>query len=320
VGVVPDDLGTGMDSGGDEGGEGEVDLEDVDPDDLPEPEPDLVLTLEDCLFCSHRSESLAENLKHMNAAHGFYIPDVDYLVDLTGMIRYLGDKVSRYHMCLLCNGRGKAFHSTEAVRNHMCEKGHCFVEYEEQGQIELEEFYDFKPSWDAYYTKHGQPAAAAAAADEGDSDWEDVDEDGDGMETEGASEGASGPKQALVTTEEGKIEGQMVALYKAGRTVEIEGLDMVLPSGARIGHRSMRRYYKQKFATEDNRDSVVIQKLVSEHNAIGLPGFGSGAPTKEARRDRDQQTMRFHQQNLQRSIRGSSANIAHKYFREQNTQ
>ena len=138
------------------------------------------------------------------------------------MIRYLGDKVSRYHMCLLCNGRGKAFHSTEAVRNHMCEKGHCFVEYEEQGQIELEEFYDFKPSWDAYYTKHGQPAAAATAADEGDSDWEDVDEDGDGMETEGASEGASGPKQALVTTEEGKIEGQMVALYKAGRTVEIE--------------------------------------------------------------------------------------------------
>ena len=43
-----------------------------------------------------------------------------------------------------------------------------------------------------------------------------------------------------------------------------QGLDMVLPSGARIGHRSMRRYYKQKFATEDNRDSVVIQKLVSE--------------------------------------------------------
>ena len=66
-------------------------------------------------------------------------------------------------------------------------KGHCFVEYEEQGQIELEEFYDFKPSWDAYYAKHGKQPAVAAA-DDGDSDWEDVDGDddaGDGMETEG---------------------------------------------------------------------------------------------------------------------------------------
>jgi hypothetical protein len=31
-----------------------------------------------------------------------------------------------------------------------------------------------------------------------------------------------------------------------------------------VGHRSLRRYYRQSFATEDNRDSVVIQKLVSE--------------------------------------------------------
>ena len=200
--VVPVALGTGMDLGGDEGDEVDPD----DPDDLPEPEPDVVLTVEDCLFCTHRSESLVENLKHMNLAHGFYIPDVEYdrffpfffflffffpssffifgetadrcsrvspqphaasahvvsvwcciyfwvcfiggvgglgvvfffslltldcnlilcpirlryLVDLSGMVRYLGDKVSRYHICLLCNGRGKAFHSTEAVRNHMC--------------------------------------------------------------------------------------------------------------------------------------------------------------------------------------------------------
>lgn len=39
----------------------------------------------------------------------------------------------------------------------------------------------------------------------------------------------------------------------------------MLPSGARVGHRSLKRYYRQKFAVEDSRDSVVIQKLVSEY-------------------------------------------------------
>ena len=40
----------------------------------------------------------------------------------------------------------------------------------------------------------------------------------------------------------------------------------------------------------------------------------------QARRDRDQQTKYFHQQNLKRSIYGNTPNIAHKFFREQNTQ
>ena len=69
----------------------------------------------------------------------------------------------------------------------------------------------------------------------------------------------------------------------------------------------------------------MTEPLSPEHVQPGLRadlaiGLWALCFLNQARRDRDQQTMRFHQQNLQRSIRGSSANIAHKYFREQNTQ
>ena len=49
------------------------------------------LTLDQCLFCAHTSPGgLEENVKHMTVAHSFFIPDVEYLVDLEGLIKCLG--------------------------------------------------------------------------------------------------------------------------------------------------------------------------------------------------------------------------------------
>lgn len=45
----------------------------------------------DCLFCSHHSKSLMKNLSHMTKVHSFFIPDVEFLVDLKGLICYLGE-------------------------------------------------------------------------------------------------------------------------------------------------------------------------------------------------------------------------------------
>lgn len=44
----------------------------------------------DCLFCSHHSRSLTKNVAHMTKIHSFFIPDIEYLVDLRGLIKYLG--------------------------------------------------------------------------------------------------------------------------------------------------------------------------------------------------------------------------------------
>lgn len=62
-------------------GESDVEEEEWDED---------VLGIEECLFCRKISKSLVSNVKHMTAEHNFYIPDVDYLVDMEGLVTYLG--------------------------------------------------------------------------------------------------------------------------------------------------------------------------------------------------------------------------------------
>lgn len=48
----------------------------------------------DCLFCSHHSRTLMKNVAHMTKVHSFFIPDIEYLVDLRGLIKYLGMPVN----------------------------------------------------------------------------------------------------------------------------------------------------------------------------------------------------------------------------------
>ena len=45
---------------------------------------------EECLFCSHLSNSLEQNVSHMTTSHSFFIPDIEYLADLPGLVTYLG--------------------------------------------------------------------------------------------------------------------------------------------------------------------------------------------------------------------------------------
>lgn len=115
-----------------------------------------------CLFCNHRSINLDGNLVHMSKAHSFFIPDQELLVDLPGLIGYLGEKVAGGNLCLYCPNGGKEFGSTEAVRKHMVDKSHCKIAYDtEEDRAELADFYAFD-----------------GPIEEGDaSEWEDVEDD-----------------------------------------------------------------------------------------------------------------------------------------------
>ena len=86
------------------------DDDDDDDDDIEED----TLEVTDCLFCPHHSVSLEENMKHMTRSHSFFIPDIEYVVDLKGLLTYLCEKVGIGNMCLFCNEKGKNFFSTEA--------------------------------------------------------------------------------------------------------------------------------------------------------------------------------------------------------------
>lgn len=121
--------------------------------------------LEECLFCSHISSSLEDNSKHMTVKHGFFIPDVEYLTDLEGLIAYLGEKVGIGHLCLWCNEKGKAFHSLQAVQKHMMDKGHCKMLHDGDVLFEYADFYDYRPSYPDYQPLEGATGGGEEAMD-----------------------------------------------------------------------------------------------------------------------------------------------------------
>ncbi|KAJ2857590.1 pre-60S factor rei1 [Coemansia erecta] len=182
----------------------------------------------DCLFCTHKSDAFEANMSHMSLAHSLFIPDLEYLVDLRGLIKYLADKLSVANVCLYCNGRGRALQSLDAVRKHMLDKGHTKIAYEtEIDVLEIADFYDFSSTYP-------------------DAEEHDADEEIDPA------------YRALV-----KVGGR----HNAAGAIEEEDGELVLPSGARIGHRSLQRYYKQSIPAErPEKDSVVIHKMLTDYS------------------------------------------------------
>lgn len=73
----------------------DIEIEEVDSDEWDDDWDDNPIANNDCIFCTHHSESLEDNVKHMSVAHSFFIPDTEYIVDLEGLLMYLGEKVAR---------------------------------------------------------------------------------------------------------------------------------------------------------------------------------------------------------------------------------
>lgn len=105
------------------------------------------LEITQCLFCPHESQEFEENMKHMSKSHSFFIPDLEFVTDLKGLIAYFGEKVGDGKVCLYCNEKGKNFYSVEAVQKHMSDKGHCKINFDGDAVLEYAEFYDFSSSY-----------------------------------------------------------------------------------------------------------------------------------------------------------------------------
>lgn len=208
-----------------------------------------------CIFCpSHGFADLDACLVHMQRSHGFFLPERPYITDLPGLTQYLADKVCVGHLCLYCNGRGRGFHSAEAARRHMISKSHCKVAYDrEDDRLELGDFYDFSSS----YPDYKAPSSAAEGSEAGDG-WEDMDED--------AGEVGSNDEE---------MEGEEDELSPAdGVRYGDNELELVLPSGARLGHRTLARYYRQTlFSTPasvaDSSGGAVARRLIQQGRAAG---------------------------------------------------
>lgn len=209
----------------------------------------------ECMFCSEKQPSLDVSLSHMQSAHGFFVPERKYLVDLPGLLGYLADKVSVGNVCLWCNGKGRGFHNLGAVQKHMMDKSHCKVAYETQEeQLEFSDFYDFRSSYPDYKKKDND-------------EWEDASDDEEDGEVvwEDASSDDEEDNDDEVPVDDGIRYGD-------------SEYELVLPSGARLGHRSLQRYYRQSlWQTPAGR----ARETASVTNGRALAHRIAGEPSKD---------------------------------------
>ncbi|KAI3687305.1 hypothetical protein L1987_80999 [Smallanthus sonchifolius] len=139
----------------------------VDDDDSDEDMDEDELDPASCFMCDKEHKTIESCMVHMHKHHGFFIPDIEYLKDPSGLLTYLGLKVKRDFICLYCNSNCQPFNSLEAVRKHMVAKSHCKVHYgddDEEEEAELEEFYDYSSS---YVDANGNQMVSANGTSEG---------------------------------------------------------------------------------------------------------------------------------------------------------
>jgi len=247
--------------------EEEMEVEEVDSDEWDDEDPVPAM---DCLFCSHHSANIDNNMRHMIEAHSFFLPDPEFLTDLDGLIEYLGAKVGQGHMCLWCSERSKSFTSLGSVQKHMLDKGHCKLKHEGETLLEYSDYYDYSTSYP----------------------------DGENSES--------------VDTNQEEVDLN---------SLDSTGLELQLPSGATIGHRSLVRYYRQSLnpnrelvAAGQARQRSAAGKLLSTYRAMGWTGSNRLEITKKVRDIKFMNKMR----NKQYMQLGNKANKLQTYFKDRN--
>jgi hypothetical protein len=106
-----------------------------------EDKPHVPTTLESlriCLFCNQECQGVKRNLDHMRVKHNFTILDIECLINLKGLLAYIAERIQLGKLCLYCS---KQFHSADRCQQHMQDKGHCMMPFEDD--TEFEYFYDF---------------------------------------------------------------------------------------------------------------------------------------------------------------------------------
>ena len=172
------------------------------------------LEISDCLFCPDRFDDLESCISHMHLQHSFYIPDIDYLKDLSGLMRHLADKVSVWHVCLSCGSESRQpFSSLEAVRRHMLDKGHNKIRYDEEGSAELADFFDYSSLNGTRMVSLDSPEAIEL--------------------------------NDFITDDESNDDDDAEEYDSNSLILAPDESELILPNGARLGARAYRRYYRQ---------------------------------------------------------------------------
>jgi pre-60S factor REI1 len=130
----------------DDNEEEEEDNDEEDENTTSKPQREQPLGPTVSVFDDKEFDSVDDCVAYMTEKFGFFIPDLEYLTDLEGLITYLNEKVKLGQICLYCQ---KRFSSGYAVQNHMISKSHCKIAYDNDidGE-EYEDFYDFSSTYE----------------------------------------------------------------------------------------------------------------------------------------------------------------------------
>jgi pre-60S factor REI1 len=240
------------------------------------------IPINESLFDTNISKDLESNLEYMRRNFGFFIPEIESLEDLEGLITYLGEKVGIGYTCLYCQ---KSFNSLVATKSHMVDKSHCKIRFYENLE-EFDEFYDF--------------------GEEPQREGEDSEEEAG---VEGGSENQNQNKSLIVQKddEETWMPGLPLSDSSDGAA------ELILPSGMAVGHRSLRRYYKQRARPQETRQSVLLNQLIRQYNELGVAGIRSNKDKDKYRSEIGTKEARIRQH--QRTKMMIAANKLPKYMR-----
>jgi pre-60S factor REI1 len=207
---------------------------------------------EQSIFDDREFGSIEENLEYMRKKYQFIIPDLQYVSDVTGLLRYCSAKVRLGRICLYCN---RQFKSVRGCQAHMRDMFHCRMN---AGNIDdfFEEFADYY-EWPVDEDGEGEVAVAGEDVREGE-------RAGEAMEVEEAEEGGRSPAK-----KKGGYSKPTVEVLPSGELI-VTGKD-----GKRklVGTREFNTYYKQNIRPEDTRDAVQAQRkevLLLAYKAAGV--------------------------------------------------
>ncbi len=111
--------------------------ESVAPKEIPAPKLGVTVSI----FDDKEFENVDDCVSHMALNFGFFVPDIEHLKDMNGLLSYLGEKVKLGGYCLYCQ---RKFNDWRSCQNHMVSKSHCKIAYQEDVDVdEYDDFYDF---------------------------------------------------------------------------------------------------------------------------------------------------------------------------------
>ena len=254
-----------------------------------------------CLFDRHVSATVQANVDRMHRKYGFFIPDYEYLTDMTGLIGYCHEKVQLGNVCLYCH---RTFRTSRSCIQHMRNKNHTKLRYEMGIDLEdLDVFYDFTEANDAFLnsTIHPKLQGPTTISDdekpnemdeENDEDEEDIDEEWEDVsddDNEGNDDEDN--EDDLDDDDEDLYHGYEEEVTRMGWKISPLG-ELIFPDGRIIGHRGLRRYYKQRLPQhKETSVAVSAARQVAGERLYRGRVYNIGYNGNAAARDNDSTEM-----------------------------